>query len=68
MLPEIKAALLEHRGVLADYLKVERTFEQGLWQQQTELSSSMVPETVDLNLVYFEAVEWGQRLLTVQQH
>ena len=68
LLPEIKAALLENKGVLADYLTVERTFERGLWQQQTELSSRMVPDTVDLNLVYFEAVEWGQRLLVVQQH
>jgi c-di-GMP-related signal transduction protein len=68
LLPEIKAALLENKGELADYLTVERSFEQGLWQQQTELSSRMVPDTVDLNLVYFEAVEWGQRLLTVQHH
>lgn len=68
LLPEIKAALLENKGVLADYLTVERTFEHGLWQKQTELSSRMVPQNVDLNLVYFEAVEWGQRLLAVQQH
>ncbi len=68
LLPSIKMALLEKTGVLADYLKVERTFEQGLWQQQTELSSRFVPETIDLNLVYFEAVEWGQRLLHAQQH
>ncbi|WP_127020085.1 EAL and HDOD domain-containing protein [Rheinheimera mangrovi] len=68
LLPEIKVALLENKGVLAEYLTVERTFERGLWQQQTELSSRMVPDTVDLNLVYFEAVEWGQRLLAVQQH
>jgi EAL and modified HD-GYP domain-containing signal transduction protein len=68
LLPEIKLALLENIGVLADYLAIERAFEQGLWQQQAQLSSRMVPESVDLNLVYFEAVEWGQRLLTVQQH
>ena len=41
---------------------------QQFWQQQTELSSRLVPDTVDLNLVYFEAVEWGQRLLAVQHH
>ena len=68
LLPEIKVALLENKGVLADYLTVERTFEHGLWQKQTELSSRMVPQNVDLNQVYFEAVEWGQRLLAVQQH
>lgn len=66
LLTEIKCALLEHKGILADYLSVERSFEQGLWQQQTELSSRFVPESIDLNMVYFEAVEWGQRLLAVQ--
>ena len=68
LLPEIKQALLENMGILADYLALERSFAQGLWQQQTKLSSLMVPESIDLNVVYFEAVEWGQRLLTVQHH
>lgn len=68
LLPEIKQALLKNMGILAEYLALERAFAQGLWQQQTKLWSLMVPESIDLNMVYFEAVEWGQRLLTVQHH
>jgi len=66
LLPEIKAALLEQKGTLAKYLQLEQTFEQGLWQQQEELAAGMVPTDVDLNRVYFDAVQWGQTLLNVR--
>ncbi|MFC4655421.1 MULTISPECIES: EAL and HDOD domain-containing protein [Rheinheimera] len=66
LLDEIKSALLEGKGMLARYLALEATFEQGQWKQQIELSASLVAADVDLNRIYLDAVEWGQSLLNAR--
>ena len=56
---EIKDALVEHQGVLADYVRLIQFYEQGLWQEasqnieQLNLPADKVPDA------YHTAVQWA---------
>lgn len=63
ILPEIKAALLQHQGRLGHYLQLTLAYENGLWQQQQQLSESLFGNSKDLNLLYLDAVSWAHGLM-----
>jgi EAL and modified HD-GYP domain-containing signal transduction protein len=57
--PEIKSALIDKSGHLADYLAMSICYEKGQWQKLDELCTTMGLEMNDVSDFYQSALQWA---------
>ncbi len=63
ILPEIKAALLEHQGRLGLYLQLTKAYENGEWDLQQQLTTQLFGKARDLSMTFLDAVSWAHGLM-----
>lgn len=60
---EIKQALINHTGILADYLKLIKLYESARWAESCEISAQLKLPIVQVSDAYFTAVQWANEQL-----
>lgn len=60
---EIKQALIDHTGILADYLKLIKLYESARWAESCEISAQLKLPIIQVSDAYFTAVQWANEQL-----
>jgi EAL and modified HD-GYP domain-containing signal transduction protein len=64
---DVRDALLDRTGPLADTLTLVETYEMGLWESAAEFAASMGLEPESLPQVYAESVSWASQQLATEK-
>jgi c-di-GMP-related signal transduction protein len=62
---EIKEALINHKGKLADFLKLAKAYERGEWDEEAALEQSLNLADNKVPEIYAGAVNWADEQISV---
>ena len=64
---EIKQALIDQEGKLADFLSLAKAYERGEWQQESELEKQLELSDIDVPELYKDAINWANEQMSSLQ-
>lgn len=62
---EIKQALINNEGKLAEFLSLAKAFERGNWSQESNLEKELNLQAVEIPALYTEALNWADEQMDV---
>ncbi len=62
---DIKTALINNEGKLAEFLKLAKTYERGDWEAEREVEHSLNIPNVNIPEIYASAINWADEQISV---
>jgi EAL and modified HD-GYP domain-containing signal transduction protein len=66
---EIKEALVDNKGKLATFLQLAKSYEHGLWEQESQLETSLNLSGEQVPNIYADAIAWANnQIASISYH